>query len=124
MWNAPGVERAQAILDELVAAYRPRSPKFADWLERNEPEGFAVFSFPETHRRKMRTTSGIERLIQQDLKRRTRKTRVFPDIESLMRLVANLFFEIDEEWLTGMTYVSWEREDDRPSDMCKFPDFA
>ena len=30
VWNAQGVERTQAILDELVAAYRPKPPKFAD----------------------------------------------------------------------------------------------
>ena len=112
MWSAQEVERAQATLDGLVAAYRPRHPKFADWLERNAPEGFAVFSLPEAHRRKMRTTNGIERPIQQELKRRTRKIRVFPDVDSLMRLVASLLVEIDEKWLTGKAYVTWEREDD------------
>ena len=111
VWSAQGVERAQAILDDLVEAYRPGHPKFADWLERNAPEGFAVFSLPEAHRRKMRTTNGIERPIQQELKRRTRKIRVFPDVDSLMRLAASLLVEIDEKWLTGKAYVTWERED-------------
>ena len=112
VWSAQEVERAQAILDGLVAEYRPRHPKFADWLERNAPEGFAVLSLPEAHRRKMRTTNGIERPIQQELKRRTRKIRVFPDVDSLMRLAASLLVEIDEKWLTGKAYVTWEREDD------------
>ena len=43
VWGAQGVERAQATIDGLVAAYRPGHPKFADWLERNAPEGFADF---------------------------------------------------------------------------------
>ena len=46
------------------------------------------------------------------MKRRTRKIRIFPGVESLMRLVASLLFDIDEEWLTGMAYVTWEKEDD------------
>ena len=112
VWNAQGIEQAQAALDELVEAYRPRHPKFADWLEHNAPEGLAVFSLPEAHRRKMRTTNGIERAIQQELKRRTRKIRVFPDVDSLMRVAAGLLVEVDEEWLTGKAYVKWEREDD------------
>ena len=112
VWNAQGIEQAQAALDELVEEYRPRHPKFADWLEHNAPEGLAVFSLPEAHRRKMRTTNGIERAVQQELKRRTRKIRVFPDVDSLMRVAAGLLVEVDEEWLTGKAYVKWEREDD------------
>ena len=60
----------------------------------------------------MRTTNGIERPIQQELKRRTRKVRIFPGVDSLMRLVASLLVEIDEKWLTGKIYIEWEREDD------------
>ena len=56
----------------------------------------------------MRTTNGIERSIQQELKRLTRKIRIFPDVDSLMCLLV----EIDEKWLTGKIYVKWEREDD------------
>ena len=92
--------------------YRPRHPKFADWLEHNAPEGLAVFSLPEALRRKMRTTNGIERPIQPELKRRTRKIRGFPDVDSLMRVAASILVEIDEEWLTGKVYLKWEREDD------------
>ena len=60
----------------------------------------------------MRTTYGIERSIQQELKRRTRKIRVFPDVDSLMRVAAGLLVEVDEEWLTGKAYVKREREYD------------
>ena len=112
VWNAQGIEQAQAALDELAEACRPRPTKFADWLEHNAPEGLAVFSLPEARRRKMRTTNGIERAVQQELKRRTRKIRVFPDVDSLMRVAAGLLVEVDEEWLTGKAYVKWEREDD------------
>ena len=54
----------------------------------------------------MRTTNGIERPFQQELKRRTRKIRVFPNVDSLLRLVAALLIEIDEKWLTGKAYVT------------------
>ena len=47
VWNAQGVEHALAILDELVAAYRPRHPKFTNWFEHNAPEGTAAFGLPK-----------------------------------------------------------------------------
>ena len=42
------------------------------------PEGLAVFALPERHRRRMRTSNPMERAVQQELKRRTVKVRVFP----------------------------------------------
>lgn len=43
------------------------------------------------------------------MKRQTRKIRVFPGVDSLMRLVAGLLGEIDEKWFAGKIYVKWER---------------
>ena len=63
-------------------------------------------------RRQMLITNGIERPIQQELKRRTRKIRVFPVLDSLPRLASCLLVEIDKKWLTGKAYLIWEREDD------------
>ena len=42
------------------------------------PEGLAVFALPERHRRRLRTSNPMERAVQQELKRRTVKVRVFP----------------------------------------------
>lgn len=61
---------------------------------------------------KMRNTDGIERSIQQRPKRRTRKIRIFPDVDSLMRLAPGLLIEIDGKWLTGIVYVTRQREND------------
>ncbi|MGO8952256.1 MAG: transposase [Rhodomicrobium sp.] len=45
----------------------------------------------------MRTSNPIERSIQQELKRRTQKIRVFPNEASLVRLVSAILVEIDEQ---------------------------
>ncbi len=64
---------------------------------------------PEPHRRKIRTTNGIERPIQQELKRRTRKVRIFPNTDALQRLVSAILVEIDEKWTTdAKRYVVWD----------------
>ncbi|WP_368667131.1 transposase [Novosphingobium sp. 18050] len=43
------------------------------------PEGLGVFTLPECHRRRLRTSNPIERAVQQKLKHRTVKVRVFPN---------------------------------------------
>jgi transposase-like protein len=51
-----------------------------------------------------RTTNGPERL-KQEIKRRTRVVRIFPNRESCLRLVTALAVEQSEEWLTGRRYL-------------------
>ena len=79
-----------------MVKYRTSAPKLAAWLENNVPEGLAVFKLPRAHQRPMRTSNPIERSIQQELKRRTRKIRVFPNEASLVRLASAILVEIDD----------------------------
>lgn len=107
VWNAGDRSAAEAELARIVEGYAATAPKLATWLERNIPEGLAVFSLPEAHWRRMRTANPIERTIQQELKRRTRKIRVFPNEAALERLATAILVEIDEQWIgTGRTYLT------------------
>ena len=113
IWNAPDLATAKENLRRLVENYRNKAPDLAGWLEHNVPEGLAVFTLPEHHRRRLRTSNPIERGIQQELKRRTRKVRVFPNIESLERLVSAVLVEIDDKWAAvDKGYIKWEKQDD------------
>ncbi len=112
VWNASDLPKAETALAELVKTYHDTAPKLAEWLEKNVPEGLAVFSLPEHHRRRLRTSNPIERAIQQELKRRTVKVRVFPNEESLERLVSAVLVEIDERWAVDTkAYIKWECQD-------------
>jgi putative transposase len=112
VWNAASLAKAETALADLVTAYRETAPKLAKWLEENVPEGLTVFSLPEHHRRRLRTSNLIERAIQQELKRRTIKVRVFPNEEALERLVSAVLVEIDERWAVDTkAYIKWECQD-------------
>jgi transposase-like protein len=71
------------------------------------PDGLTVFRYPEAHRRKLRTNNGIERAVNQEIVRRTRVVRVFPNEASCLRLVTALVMEISEEWETGRAYLTF-----------------
>jgi len=109
VWNAPGLPVAEENLRRIVEAYRRQAPKLSQWLEDNIPEGLAVFTLPEHHRRRLRTSNPIERGIQQEIKRRTQKVRVFPNEASLERLVSAVLVEIDDKWASAeKAYIKWE----------------
>lgn len=113
VWTAGSLAKAETALAGLVADYRDTAPKLAAWLEENAPEGLAVFSLPKHHRRRMRTSNPMERGVQQELKRRTVKVRVFPNEASLERLVSAVLVEIDDKWAAdSKAYIKWECQDE------------
>lgn len=89
--------QAEALLKAMLAKYRRSAPELSSWLEQNVPESLTVFSFPPQHRARLRTSNMAER-INQELKRRTRVVRVFPNPQSLLRLVSALLNDISDDW--------------------------
>ena len=106
IFNAPSLHEAKRLLGETVSRYRVVAPKLASWMEENLPDGLMVFAFPPAHWRLIRTTNGLERL-NQEIRRRTRVARLFPNEASCLRLVTAVVMEISEEWETGKAYLTF-----------------
>jgi putative transposase len=109
VFNAPNRQEADALLKKTVSKYAQDAPRLADWMEENLPEGLTVFAFPESHRRLIRTTNGLERL-NREIRRRTRVASLFPNDASCLRLVTAVVMEISEDWQTGKRYIRWESD--------------
>ncbi len=105
IFNSADLAEAQRRLKTMIEKYRAVAPQLADWLEANAHDCFTVFQRPETQRRKLRTTNSLERL-NKEIKRRTRVATLFPNTESLERLVTALLSEISDEWETGKIYLT------------------
>jgi len=104
VFNARHRQEAEELLACAVKKYAETSSDLADWMEENIPEGLTVFSFPEKHRRRLRTTNGLERL-NREIRRRTRVAVLFPNTASCLRLVTAIIMEISEDWQTGYIYI-------------------
>jgi putative transposase len=107
VFEAPNLHEAKRLLAETVQRYRSVAPKLAVWMEENVGEGLMVYAFPEAHRRLLRTTNGLER-VNQEIRRRTRVARLFPNEASCLRLVTAVVMEISEEWETGRAYLTFD----------------
>ena len=104
VFAAPSREVALRLASEMAARWRMSHPRVAEHLEEHIEECLSCLAFPESHRRRIRTTNGLERL-NQEIKRRTRVVRIFPNREACLRLVTALAVEQSEEWLTGRRYL-------------------
>jgi putative transposase len=102
-----GLEAAVEALRGLVVDLEPKHPELAAWLEAEGEQTLSCFHFPPTHWLKIRTTNGNER-INQELLRRSRVIRIFPNPRSCCRIVTAMLKEWDEDWITGRTYLNME----------------
>jgi transposase-like protein len=104
--DASDLPAAEDQLKRVVRKYEKTAPKLAAWMEQNVPESLTVLRLPPAHRKRLRTTNMLERL-NRELKRRTRVASLFPNSDSLLRLVTAILIETSEEWETGKRYVTF-----------------
>lgn len=74
--------------------------KVAEHIEEYVEECLTCLAFPESHQRRIRTTNGFERL-NQEIKRRTRAVRIFPNREACLQLMSALCQEHSDSGLRG-----------------------
>ncbi len=60
-------------------------------------------------RRRLRSTNMLERL-NKEIKRRTRVATLFPNEQSLLRLVSAILMEVSDEWEAGRIYIRMSNE--------------
>jgi putative transposase len=105
IFAAPERKQALAIAASVADKWRNKgNEKVAGHLDEHIEECLSCLAFPESHRRRIRTTNGLERL-NQEIKRRSRVVRIFPNERSCLRLVTALAVEQSEEWITGRRYL-------------------
>ena len=98
-----------------------KADKAVDDLENGLEDALAVLILPEKYRKRLRTTNMVERL-NEEVRRRERVIRIFPNEDSAVRLIGALLAEQHETWSTGKRYLDmadfleWKQEWNRKNE--------
>jgi transposase-like protein len=114
IFAAPEAAQAQATARTCAERWRSSHPAVAAALEEELEPCLSCYAVPAAHRLRVRTTNGLERF-NQELKRRTRVVRIFPNRAALLRLVTALAMEQSEEWVSGRRYLTMEPPEEVPA---------
>ncbi len=106
MWGCEHVGEAREALGAWVARWGDEKGlgRLVEWVEDHVEETLTVYRLPKEHRLRMKSTNMLERY-NEELRRRTRVVRIFPNAESCLRLILALAAETHERWLTGQRYL-------------------
>jgi transposase-like protein len=110
VFEQPDERAAREQFGQVIDSLEPRFPTVAKLLLEAESDLLAHFTFPETHRRQIRSTNPLERL-NKEIKRRTAVVGIFPNRAAVIRLVGMILAEQDDEWQDGRRYFRPESMD-------------
>ena len=86
---------------------RARWPKLGTFLDDAEADVLAYMAFPAQHRTKLHSTNPLERL-NKEVKRRADVVGIFPNEDSIVRLIGAVLLEANDEWQLQHRYMQVE----------------
>ena len=107
LYDRPDLKEAQQDLHAWLQRWAQRYPRLTDWVEAHIGETLNVHRLPRQHHKHLKSTNLLERL-NEEIKRRTRVVRIFPNQASCLRLIRALCAETHEGWLEDHRYLNME----------------
>ena len=105
IYDRRDLQEANRDLAAWITKWQGKYPKLVDWAESNIGETLSFYRLPRAHHKHLKSTNMLERL-NEEIKRRTRVVRIFPNTESCLRLIRALCVETHETWLEDNRYLN------------------
>jgi len=107
LYDRRDLSEAQKDLTQWLERWGTRYPKLCEWVEENIGETFSFYRLPLQHHKHLKSTNMLERF-NEEIKRRTRVARIFPNEASCLRLIRALAVETHEGWLEASRYLNMD----------------
>lgn len=107
LYDRRDLSEAQKDLAQWLERWGTRYPKLCEWVEENIGETFSFYRLPLQHHKHLKSTNMLERF-NEEIKRRTRVARIFPNEASCLRLIRALAVETHEGWLEASRYLNMD----------------
>jgi transposase-like protein len=107
LYERRNLAEAQRDLAAWLGRWQKKYPKLTDWVEAHIGSTLTFYRLPRLHHRHLKSTNMLERL-NEELRRRTRVVRIFPNAASCLRLTRALCAETHEAWLEDNRYINMD----------------
>ena len=106
-FSQPDAAGASQTWRHVADQLRGRWPKLAGLMDESEHDVLSHMTFPAQHRVKLHSTNPLERL-NKEVKRRANVVGIFPNEQSIIRLIGAILLEQNDEWQLQSRYMQVE----------------
>src|ERR1051325_7828070 len=107
LYDRRNLEEARRDLTAWLMKWQQKYPKLCAWVEDNIDETLSFYKLPLQHHKHLKSTNMLGRL-NEEINRRTLVVRIFPAVESCLRLVRALATETHEKWIEATRYLNMD----------------
>lgn len=107
IFTAPDSQTARRLVNTLLETYQDKAPAAMDCLEQGLEAALTILQLPEPYRQRLRTTNLAERM-NEEIRRRERVIRIFPNAKAVLRVIGALLADKQEEWCKGRKYFEMQ----------------
>jgi transposase-like protein len=106
---------AKKLADEFIERYEKTHKNVVRCFQSGFESAITVLSYPAEYRQRLRTTNLAER-VNEEIRRRQKVLRIFPNEASAIRIVGALLSDWHDEWISGKryfdmnNYYEWKKE--------------
>lgn len=104
LYDRRDIAEARKDLVAWLSRWQAKYPRLCAWVEDAIEETLSFYQFPLGHHKHIKSTNMLERL-NEEIRRRTRVVRIFPNEESCLRLIRALAVETHENWIEAHRYL-------------------
>jgi putative transposase len=104
LYDRRDITEARKDLAAWLSRWQTKYPRLCNWVEDNIEETLSFYQLPLGHHKHIKSTNMIERL-NEEIRRRTRVVRIFPNEQSCLRLIRALAVETHENWIEAHRYL-------------------
>jgi putative transposase len=94
------IDAARITKNKILEKHSEKYNKMCECLDQGFEDSFQYTSSNSTRYNRLKSTNLLERL-NQEIRRREKVVRIFPNVESAERLIGSMLIDIDEDWITS-----------------------
>ena len=111
LFRITDIDAARIYKTKIINQHSEKYKKMCQCLDEGFEGAFQYTTSPSTQYNRLKSTNLLERL-NQEIRRREKVIRIFPNVESANRLIGTMLIDIDEEWSTSTRkYINYTYSD-------------